>query len=51
MKLFDYVHAEHLDFFVLNIQPSVMKTAMYDKQMEAGGRQLPANDSKFQSLA
>lgn len=47
VKLFDYVHAEHPDFFVLNIQPGVIKTAMYDKQMEASGRQLPADDSEY----
>lgn len=44
-KLFEYVHAEHPDFFVLSFQPGVIKTAMYEKQMAMSGRALRLDDS------
>lgn len=45
-KLFEYVHAEHPDFFILSFQPGVIKTAMYDKQFEMSGGALPLDDGQ-----
>ena len=44
-KMFDYVRVEHPGFFVLNIHPGVISTAMDDKN-EASRDALPHDDSK-----
>jgi len=48
-KLFDYVHHEHPELFVLNIHPGVMVTAM-DAKNGAVSEALPHDDSKLYIL-
>jgi NAD(P)-dependent dehydrogenase (short-subunit alcohol dehydrogenase family) len=44
-KLFDYVHYENPDLFVLNIHPGAIDTAMNKKSL-AAGNQLPLDQRK-----
>ena len=45
-KLFDYVHGEYPNLFVLNIHPGVIDTSMNQKTAEAGVK-MPFDDGKW----
>ena len=45
-KLFDYIHQEYPELFVLNVHPGVIKTAMDTKAL-AAGVELPYDTSKL----
>ena len=45
-KLFDYIHQDYTEFFVLNVHPGVIKTAM-DSKTQAAGIELPYDTSKL----
>jgi NAD(P)-dependent dehydrogenase (short-subunit alcohol dehydrogenase family) len=47
-KLFEYLHYEYPEMFVLNIQPGVIQTGMTAKAIEAGV-DLPFDDGKLAS--
>lgn len=48
-KMFDYLHKEHPNLFVLNVHPGVIVTAMNDKTKDSG-TVLPFDDGMFSHL-
>lgn len=46
-KVFEYLHHEHSDLFVLNIHPGMIKTSMSDKALNGVAAPVPCDDSKL----
>ena len=47
MKIFDYLHAEYPDFFVLNVHPGVFVDTTMGAKGKSQGVEFPTDDSTF----